>query len=63
MSSPTYYNEYDSESEQYDEIDQGGYEEQEPYMTYDEEMEAFEDSDNYIFQGEYTDDAYVIDDY
>jgi hypothetical protein len=57
MSSPTYY-EYDSESEQYGEVDQVEYEEQESYMTYDEEMAAFEDSDNYIFQDEYTDDAY-----
>ena len=62
MSSPTYYNEYDSETEQYGDVDQGVYEE-EPYMTYDEEMAAFEDSDNYIFQDEYTDDAYVINDY
>ena len=50
MSYPAYYNEYDSESEHF-EI------EQEPYMTYDEEMAAFEDSDN-IFEDEYTDDAY-----
>jgi hypothetical protein len=63
MSSPTYYNEYDSETEQYGEIDQGAYEEQEPYMTYDEEMTAFEESDNYILEDEYTDDAYVINDY
>jgi hypothetical protein len=56
MSSPTYYNEYDSESE-YFEIDQMEYEKQEPYMTYDEEMAAFDDSDN-IFEDEYTDDAY-----
>jgi len=62
MSSPTYYNEYDSETEYFD-IDQDTYEEQDPYMTYDEEMAAFEDSDNYIFQDEYTDDAYVINDY
>jgi hypothetical protein len=62
MSSPTYYNEYDSETEQYDEIDQT-YEEQEPYMTYDEEMAAYEDSDNSIFQDDYTDDAYDINDY
>ena len=63
MSSPTYYNEYDSETEQYGEIGQMEYEEQEPYMTYDEEMAVFEDSDNYIFEDEYTDDAYVINDY
>ena len=56
MSSSTYYNEYDSESEHF-EIDQVEYEEQEPYMTYDEEMTAFDDSDN-IFDDEYTDDAY-----
>jgi len=56
MSSPTYYNEYDSETEYFD-IDQDTYEEQEPYMTYDEEMAAFEDSDN-IFEDEYADDAY-----
>jgi hypothetical protein len=56
MSSPTYYNEYDSETE-YFEIEQDTYEEYEPYMTYDEEMAAFEDSDN-IFEDEYTDDAY-----
>ena len=56
MSYPTYYNEYDSETE-YFEIDQMEYEEQEPYMTYDEEMAAFDDSDN-IFDDEYTDDAY-----
>jgi hypothetical protein len=56
MSSPTYYNEYDSETEYFD-IDQDTYEEQDPYMTYDEEMAAFEDSDN-IFEDEYTDDAY-----
>ena len=56
MSSPTYYNEYDSESEHF-EIDQMEYEEYEPYMTYDEEMAAFDDSDN-IFDDEYTDDAY-----
>ena len=62
MSSPTYYNEYDSETEQYGDVDQMEYEEQEPYMTYDEEMAAFEDSDNYIFEDEYTDDAYVIND-
>jgi hypothetical protein len=63
MSSPTYYNEYDSETEQYGEIEQDSFEEYEPYMTYDEEMAAFEDSDNYIFEDEYadayTDDAYV----
>lgn len=59
MSSPAYYNEYDSESEQYDEIEHESYEEYEPYMTYDEEMAAFEDSDN-IFEDDYTDDAYVI---
>ncbi len=63
MSSPTYYNEYDSESEQYGEIEHDSFEEYEPYMTYDEEMAAFEDSDNYIFEDEYTDDAYVINDY
>ena len=63
MSSPTYYNEYDSETEQYGDVDQMEYEEQEPYKTYDEEMAAFEDSDNYIFEDEYTDDAYVINDY
>ena len=63
MSSPTYYNEYDSEFEQYDEIDQMEYEEQEPYMTYDEEMAAFEESDNYIFQDEDIDDVCVINDY
>ena len=59
MSSPTYYNEYDSETEteQYGEIEHESYEEYEPYMTYDEEMAAFEDSDN-IFEDEYTDDAY-----
>ena len=56
MSSPTYYNEYDSETEFFD-IDQDTYEEQDPYMTYDEEMAAFEDSDN-IFEDEYADDAY-----
>jgi hypothetical protein len=56
MSSPTYYNEYDSETE-YSEIEHESYEEYEPYMTYDEEMAAFEDSDN-IFEDEYTDDAY-----
>ena len=56
MSSPTYYNEYDSETEYFD-IDQDTYEEQDPYMTYDEEMAAFEDSDN-IFEDEYADDAY-----
>jgi hypothetical protein len=56
MSSPTYYNEYDSETEYFD-IYQDTYEEQEPYMTYDEEMAAFDDSDN-IFDDEYTDDAY-----
>jgi len=56
MSSPTYYNEYDSETEYFD-IDQDTYEEQDPYMTYDEEMAAFEDSDN-IFEDEYTDDSY-----
>jgi len=56
MSYPTYYNEYDSETE-YFEIDQMEYEECEPYMTYDEEMSAFDDSDN-IFEDEYTDDAY-----
>lgn len=56
MSSPAYYNEYDSESEQYGEIEHESHEEYEPYMTYDEEMAAFEDSDN-IFE---TDDAYVI---
>jgi len=56
MSYPTYYNEYDSETE-YFEIDQMEYEEYEPYMTYDEEMSAFDDSDN-IFEDEYTDDAY-----
>jgi hypothetical protein len=56
MSSPSYYNEYDSETEQYGDVDQT-YEE-EPYMTYDEEMAVFEDSDNYIFEDEYTDDAY-----
>jgi len=54
MSYPTYYNEYDSETE-YFEIDQMEYEEYEPYMTYDEEMSAFDDSDN-IFEDEYTDD-------
>jgi len=54
MSYPTYYNEYDSEIE-YFEIDQMEYEEYEPYMTYDEEMSAFDDSDN-IFEDEYTDD-------
>lgn len=59
MSSPAYYNEYDSESEQYGEIEPESYEEYEPYMTYDEEMAAFEDSDN-IFEDDYTDDAYVI---
>jgi hypothetical protein len=47
MSYPAYYNEYDSDYEI----------EQEPYMTYDEEMAAFEDSDN-IFEDEYTDDTY-----
>jgi hypothetical protein len=56
MSYPTYYNEYDSETE-YFEIDQMEYGEQEPYMTYDEEMATFDDSDN-IFEDEYTDDAY-----
>jgi hypothetical protein len=56
MSCPTYYNEYYSETE-YFEIDQMEYGEQEPYMTYDEEMATFDDSDN-IFEDEYTDDAY-----
>ena len=56
MSYPTYYNEYDSETE-YFEIVQMEYGEQEPYMTYDEEMATFDDSDN-IFEDEYTDDAY-----
>jgi hypothetical protein len=47
MSSSVYYNEYDSEFE-HDEIDQS--EEQEEYLTYDEEMAAFEESDNYILE-------------
>lgn len=66
MSSPTYYNEYDSETEQYGEIEQDSFEEYEPYMTYDEEMVAFEDSDNIFeddYTDDYTDDAYVINDY
>ena len=61
MSSPE-YNEYDFESEQYGEIEHESYEEFEPYMTYDEEMAAFEQND-IIFEFEYTDDAYVINDY
>lgn len=60
--SSTYYNEYESDYEQYDEIDQT-YEPQSPYMTYDEEMTAFEDSENSIFEDDYTDDAYDINDY
>ena len=52
MSSPSYYSEYEYEYdyEQFDENDQATFEEQEPYMTYDEEMEAFEDLDNSIFE-------------
>lgn len=61
--SSTYYNECDSESEQYGEIDIGTYEEQDPYMTYDEEMAAFDASDNYDFEGDYTDDVYIINAY
>ena len=56
MSSPTYYNEYDSDSEQYLDNENEEYEEYEPYVTYDEEMAAFEDSDNYIFEDEYADE-------
>ena len=58
MSSPAYYNEYDSDFEQFD-IDQDTYEECEPYMTYDEEMAEFEDSENFIFEDDYID----VDDY
>ena len=56
MSSP-YYNECVSDYEDSREA----YEEQEPYMTYDEEMAAFEDSDNYILEDEYADDVYIND--
>ena len=61
MSSPE-YNEYDFESEQYGEIEHESYEEYEPYMTYDEEMAAFEQNDTIdtIFE---IDDAYGINEY
>lgn len=50
MSSPSYYNEYDSDIEEYGEIENETYEEYEPYMNYDEEMAAFEDSNNYLLE-------------
>lgn len=54
MSYPAYYSEYDYECEQetYEE-----YEEYEPYMTYDEEMAAFEDSDNYVLDDGHENDS------
>lgn len=59
MSSPTYYSESEYDYEQYvEDDDQAEFEEQEPYMTYDEEMEAFDELDNSIFEDDDSDSEY-----